>query len=84
MEGTVWVATLRRGLDAHRLVDAGTSTACGRCTARGELVGLVEARERYGVGWCARCWPGGGPEVAGLVAAALLAPDSPVLPEVAA
>jgi hypothetical protein len=56
----VWVAAQRHGTQFHRLVDDGSSTACGRSTH----AGVILPRRSAEVGGldgkpCPRCWPHG-------------------------
>lgn len=79
LEGTgwldeVWVATGRRGVQAHRPDgdhgdhdgDDPGRTACGRSMRTGERTTARQAQDRWGPSWsCRRCWPDGSPITAG-------------------
>ena len=62
VQSTAWVATARRGVEAHRVlgvVEPGAipATVCGRSTRTGVLTTPAEAGLRWQATWCPRCWP---------------------------
>lgn len=57
----VWIATRRRGIEAHQLDTSDgrvpAFTTCGRSVRTGEQLTADDANTRYQATWCPRCWP---------------------------
>ena len=58
-DDSVWVATLRRGITAHRTANDGEFSAHHRelWGDTGWVLLASKARDQYDAAWCDRCWP---------------------------
>ncbi|SCL43200.1 hypothetical protein GA0074692_6761 [Micromonospora pallida] len=52
----VWIATARRGIQAHAPLAEEPFTRCRRSTRNGLILPAGQACERHAVTWCATCW----------------------------